>query len=212
MLLPWQQNCRLSHGHNPTSHPSCPCTMGTRTQSNSWWAMRQQYPHMEATPSSWQNPSSWQSKVWPRHGTLLSGQGQSRHGRSLKTCWSQVSKDFRRSQSLLGPCSSAHKTMRSTFRHMSEGSCVWEHKRLQCPMKLSLRPWSKGFGQDLRLSISPGSPHRPWRSFFRRWMNTSGLIMISAREGKKPTGFLKWPGASEEESTLGMLDQSITPA
>jgi hypothetical protein len=21
MLLPWQQNCRLSHGHNPTSHP-----------------------------------------------------------------------------------------------------------------------------------------------------------------------------------------------
>jgi hypothetical protein len=22
MLLPWQQNCRLCHGHNPTSHPS----------------------------------------------------------------------------------------------------------------------------------------------------------------------------------------------
>jgi hypothetical protein len=21
MLLPWQQNCRLFHGHNPTSHP-----------------------------------------------------------------------------------------------------------------------------------------------------------------------------------------------
>jgi hypothetical protein len=31
MLLPWQQNCRLSHGHNLTSHPSYPCTMGTRT-------------------------------------------------------------------------------------------------------------------------------------------------------------------------------------
>jgi hypothetical protein len=31
MLLPWQQNCRLSHGHNPTSHPSYPCMMGTRT-------------------------------------------------------------------------------------------------------------------------------------------------------------------------------------
>jgi hypothetical protein len=43
-------------------------------------------------------------------------------------------------------------------------------------------------------------------------MNTSGLIMISAREGKKPTGFLKWLGASKEESTLGMSDQSITPA
>jgi hypothetical protein len=35
MLLPWQQNCRLSHGHNPTSHLSYQCTMGTRTQSNS---------------------------------------------------------------------------------------------------------------------------------------------------------------------------------
>jgi hypothetical protein len=35
MLLPWQQNCRLSHDHNPISHLSYPCTMGTRTQSNS---------------------------------------------------------------------------------------------------------------------------------------------------------------------------------
>jgi hypothetical protein len=35
MLLPWQQNCRLSHSHNPTSHPNYPCTMGTRTQNNS---------------------------------------------------------------------------------------------------------------------------------------------------------------------------------
>jgi hypothetical protein len=35
MLLPWQQNCRLFHGHNPTSHPSYSYTMGTRTQSNS---------------------------------------------------------------------------------------------------------------------------------------------------------------------------------
>jgi hypothetical protein len=34
MLLPWQQNCRLSHGHNPTSHPNYPCTMGTQTQNN----------------------------------------------------------------------------------------------------------------------------------------------------------------------------------
>jgi hypothetical protein len=33
MLLPWQQNCRLSHGHNPTSHLSYPCTMGTRTKA-----------------------------------------------------------------------------------------------------------------------------------------------------------------------------------
>jgi hypothetical protein len=29
MLLPWQQNCRLFHGHNHTSHLSYPCMMGT---------------------------------------------------------------------------------------------------------------------------------------------------------------------------------------
>jgi hypothetical protein len=99
-----------------------------------------------AIPQSWQIPSSCQSEVWPRHGTLLSGQGQSCHGRSLRTCWSPAFKGFRRSQSLLRPCSSALKTMRSTFRNMSEGSCAWEHKRLRCPMKSSLRPWSRVFG------------------------------------------------------------------
>jgi hypothetical protein len=158
MLLLYQQNCKPHHGLHHTSHPSFPCMMGTRTPSNSWWAMRQQYPHMEATPLSWQSPSSWQSEVWPRHGTLLFGQGQSRHGRSLRTCWSPVFKGFRQRQSLLRPYSSAHKTMRSTFRRMSEGSCVWEHKRLQCLMKSSLRPWSRVFGQGPRLNTSQGNP------------------------------------------------------
>jgi hypothetical protein len=36
--------------------------------------------------------------------------------------------------------------------------------------------------------------------------------MISSKEGKKLTGTLRWPGASEEDSTPGMLGQSITPA
>jgi hypothetical protein len=34
MLLPWQQNCRLSHGHNLTSHLSYQCMMGIQTQNN----------------------------------------------------------------------------------------------------------------------------------------------------------------------------------
>jgi hypothetical protein len=42
-------------------------------------------------------------------------------------------------------------------------------------------------------------------------MSTSGLIMISAKEGKKLIGFLRWLVASEEESTLGMSDQSTAP-
>jgi hypothetical protein len=31
---PLAAKLQLSHGHNPTSHPSYPCTMGTRTQNN----------------------------------------------------------------------------------------------------------------------------------------------------------------------------------
>jgi hypothetical protein len=34
--------------------------------------------------------------------------------------------------------------------------------------------------------------------------------MISAKEGRKLIGFLRWLGASEDESTLGMSDQSTT--
>jgi hypothetical protein len=43
-------------------------------------------------------------------------------------------------------------------------------------------------------------------------MNTSGPTMIFGKEGKKLIDNLKWPGASEEDSTLGMLGQSIMPA
>jgi hypothetical protein len=39
-----------------------------------------------AIPQSWRNPSSWQSKVSHKLGTLLSGQGQSHHGRSSRIC------------------------------------------------------------------------------------------------------------------------------
>jgi hypothetical protein len=35
--------------------------------------------------------------------------------------------------------------------------------------------------------------------------------MTSAKEGRKHTGSLRWPGASEEESTRGMLGQFTTP-
>jgi hypothetical protein len=34
MLLPWQQNCRLSHGPHHTSHLSFPCMMGIQTRSS----------------------------------------------------------------------------------------------------------------------------------------------------------------------------------
>jgi hypothetical protein len=34
MLLPWQQNCRLSHGPHHTNHLSFPCMMGIQTRSS----------------------------------------------------------------------------------------------------------------------------------------------------------------------------------
>jgi hypothetical protein len=78
-------------------------------------------------------------------------------------------------------------------------------------MKLSLRPWSRGFVQDLLPSILLESLHRLWRSCFKRWMNTSALIMTFVKEGRKPTGSLRWPGASEGESDQGTSDQSTPP-
>jgi hypothetical protein len=42
-------------------------------------------------------------------------------------------------------------------------------------------------------------------------MSTSGLIITSDKEGRKLIDFLRWLGASEEESTLGMSDQSTAP-
>jgi hypothetical protein len=34
-------------------------------------------------------------------------------------------------------------------------------------------------------------PHKPWRSFYRRWMSTSEPTMISGKEGKKLTDILR---------------------
>jgi hypothetical protein len=76
-------------------------------------------------------------------------------------------------------------------------------------MKLSLRPWLRGFGQDLQPSTSPGNPLKPWRNCFRKWMNTSVLTMIFDKEGRKLIGSPKCPGASEGGSTLGTSDQFI---
>jgi hypothetical protein len=58
---------------------------------------------------------TWYSTLRP--GTITSWQ-------KLKDMLILASKAFRRSQSLLRLCFSVHRTMTSTFRCMSEGSCV----------------------------------------------------------------------------------------
>jgi hypothetical protein len=128
MLLLCQQNCRLHLGPCLTSHPSSPCMMDTQIRSSFWWDTKQPYLHMVEILQSWRNLSSWQSRMLHKPGTPLLGQEQSHHGRSWRTCWSPVSMGFKRSRLPLKLCSSARKITKNTFRHMSEGSCVWGHK------------------------------------------------------------------------------------
>jgi hypothetical protein len=59
------------------------------------------------------------------------------------------------------------------------------------PNEIVIEAMIKGLRPEPMAQYFARNPHKPWRSFFRRWMNTSGLIMISAREGKKHTGFLR---------------------
>jgi hypothetical protein len=59
------------------------------------------------------------------------------------------------------------------------------------PYEIVIEAMIKGLRPGHMAQYLPGNPHKPYRSFFRRWMNTSGLIMISAKEGKKHTGFLR---------------------
>jgi hypothetical protein len=57
------------------------------------------------------------------------------------------------------------------------------------PNEIVIEAMIKGFGPDLQLNILPRSLHKLWRNFFRRWMSTSGLTTIFAKEGRRPTGF-----------------------
>jgi hypothetical protein len=59
------------------------------------------------------------------------------------------------------------------------------------PNEIVIEAMIKGLRPRPTAQYLPGNHHKLWRSFFRRWMNIFGLIMISAREGKKPTGFLR---------------------
>jgi hypothetical protein len=59
------------------------------------------------------------------------------------------------------------------------------------PNEIIIEAMIKGLRPGTTTLTSPGNPLRLWRSCFRRWMSTSGPIMISTREGKKLIGFLR---------------------
>jgi hypothetical protein len=102
--------------------------------------------------------------------------------------------------------------MRNTCWRMSEGFCGSGLRHQWCQMRLLLKLWSRGFDQDQQRNISLGSPHKFWRSFYRRWTSTSEPTMTFGKEEKKPIDTPRWLGASEEDSTLGMSRRFIIPA
>jgi hypothetical protein len=71
--------------------------------------------------------------------------------------------------------------------------------------------FSRDFVQAQWHNIYLESLPKPWKSFSRRWMSTSGPATISGKEGRKLTYILRWPGASEEGSTQGMLEKYTIP-
>jgi hypothetical protein len=83
---------------------------------------------------------------------------------------------------------------------MYEGFSGSRHKPQLYKMTLSPKQWSRGFVQDLWPSKSLGNPLVPWRSYYKRWMNISGQIMIFAKEVKRCKGTQKWLGLRREVS------------
>jgi hypothetical protein len=79
------------------------------------------------------------------------------------------------------------------------------------PNEIIIEAMIKGLRPGPTAQYFSRKPPRLWRSCFRKWKSTSRLIMTSDKEGRKLIDFLRWLGASEEESTLGMSDKSTTP-
>jgi hypothetical protein len=59
------------------------------------------------------------------------------------------------------------------------------------PNEIVIEAMIKGLRPGPMAQYFARKPHKPWRSFFKRWMSISRPTMISAKEGKKHTGFLR---------------------
>jgi hypothetical protein len=79
------------------------------------------------------------------------------------------------------------------------------------PNEIVIEAMIKGLRPGPTIQYFARKPPRLWKSYFRIWMSTSGLTTTFAKEGRKLTDSLRWPGVLEEESTLGMSDQSTAP-
>jgi hypothetical protein len=209
MLLLWQQNCRLFHGHNLTSHPSCRCMMGTWIQSNSWWATRQQYPRMEAMPLSWQSPSSWILKRGPDMVLLSSArnnyimaeaQGHASHlfprfSDETNYCSVLVSMHTRPWGISSGVCPKVFAP-KSTSAHSAQWNCHWGHDQ-----GTSARTYNSIFCQEAPQTLE---------KLLQKMDEYIWADNDFRQRREEAYRFSEWPGASEGDFIPGMSDQFIT--
>jgi hypothetical protein len=59
------------------------------------------------------------------------------------------------------------------------------------PNEIVIEAMIKGLRPGPTTQYFARKPSRLWRSCFRKWMNTSGPTMISAKEGRKLIDFLR---------------------
>jgi hypothetical protein len=79
------------------------------------------------------------------------------------------------------------------------------------PNEIVIEAMIKGLRPGPTAQYFARKPPQTLEKLLQKWMSASELTMTSDKEGRKLTDFLRWLGASEGESTLGMSDQSIAP-
>jgi hypothetical protein len=79
------------------------------------------------------------------------------------------------------------------------------------PNEIVIEVMIKGLRPGPTTQYFARKPPQTLEKLLQRWINTSELTMISAKEGRKHIGILRGPGASEEDSIPGMSGQSTIP-
>jgi hypothetical protein len=59
------------------------------------------------------------------------------------------------------------------------------------PNEIVIEAMIKGLRPGPTAQYFARNPPRLWRSYFRKWMSTSGLTMTSVKEGRKLIEFLR---------------------
>jgi hypothetical protein len=80
------------------------------------------------------------------------------------------------------------------------------------PNEIVIEAMIKGLRPRPTAQYFARKPPQTLEKLLQKMMSTSEPTMTFGKEGKKPTDTLRWPGASEEDSTLDMSGRFIMPA